>query len=68
MDPLLEPVKEESFKAGLWMLHEETAKLPPLTDRELPQTLLVDRKAETINSFWPSYAEFTSNRCERHFE
>jgi len=68
MDPLLQPVEEEAFKAGLWMLHEETAMLPPLTDRESPRTLLVDQKAETINSFWPSYADFTNTRCERRFQ
>jgi len=37
MDPYLQPREEEVFKAGLWMLHEETAKLPPLTDRESPR-------------------------------
>ena len=41
MDPQLHPIEEEVFKAGLWMLHEETAKLPPLTDRESLRTLLV---------------------------
>ncbi|KDR73425.1 hypothetical protein GALMADRAFT_124495 [Galerina marginata CBS 339.88] len=31
-DPSLQPSEEEVFKAGLWMLHEETSQLPPLTD------------------------------------
>ena len=41
MDSLLQPVEKEVFKAGLWMLHEETGKLPPLINRGLPRTLLV---------------------------
>jgi len=32
MDPHLQAPQEESFKAGLWTLHEKTSKLPPLTD------------------------------------
>jgi len=35
MDPDLQPRQEEIFQAGLWMLHESTSKLPPLTDREI---------------------------------
>ncbi|KAF8163016.1 ras guanine nucleotide exchange factor domain-containing protein [Crassisporium funariophilum] len=32
MDPTLKPNQEQTFKAGLWLLHEKTSKLPPLTD------------------------------------
>ncbi|KAF8964088.1 ras guanine nucleotide exchange factor domain-containing protein [Flammula alnicola] len=32
MNPSLEPIEEEVFKAGLWELHQKTSKLPPLTD------------------------------------
>jgi hypothetical protein len=38
-DPSLLPVTAKVFKAGLWTLQEETAKLLPLTDRESPRTL-----------------------------
>lgn len=32
MAPGLQPVEEKDFKAGLWQLHEQTSRLPPLTD------------------------------------
>ncbi|PPQ89078.1 hypothetical protein CVT25_006450 [Psilocybe cyanescens] len=32
MDPMLQSNKTEDYKAGLWLLHEKTSKLPPLTD------------------------------------
>lgn len=35
MLPSLPPREKEDFKAGLWQLHEQTARLPPLTDRAL---------------------------------
>ena len=31
-DPQISQPHEESFRQGLWVLHQETAKLPPLTD------------------------------------
>lgn len=32
MDPDLQPVQGEDFRDSLWMLHQKTSKLPPLTD------------------------------------
>jgi son of sevenless len=34
MDPDISAPQEQSFREGLWYLHQTTAKLPPLTDRE----------------------------------
>lgn len=31
-NPSLQPNQEQTFKEGLWLLHEKTSKLPPLTD------------------------------------
>lgn len=28
---------QRDFRAGLWMLHEKTSKLPPLADRKFPE-------------------------------
>ena len=33
-DSDLQPTQEQAFKEGLWMLHENTSKLPPLVDRK----------------------------------
>ncbi|KAF8061461.1 hypothetical protein FPV67DRAFT_1509075 [Lyophyllum atratum] len=30
--PTLQPNQEQAFREGLWLLHEKTSKLPPLTD------------------------------------
>ncbi|KAF8906062.1 hypothetical protein CPB84DRAFT_1844704 [Gymnopilus junonius] len=40
MDPSIQASEEEAFKAGLWMLHEETSRLPPLANLTGQVTLL----------------------------
>lgn len=35
MQPELQPVEKQVFENGLWDLHRQTSKLPPLTDRAL---------------------------------
>ncbi|TFK42874.1 ras guanine nucleotide exchange factor domain-containing protein [Crucibulum laeve] len=32
MDPNLQPNQEQDFKESLWLLHQKTSKMPPLTD------------------------------------
>ncbi|KAF5386738.1 hypothetical protein D9615_001785 [Tricholomella constricta] len=34
----LQPKQEQTFREGLWLLHEKTSKLPPLTDYDLAVT------------------------------
>lgn len=33
LNPNLAPSEERTFIDGLWTLHEQTSKLPPLVDR-----------------------------------
>ncbi|RXW24190.1 hypothetical protein EST38_g1647 [Candolleomyces aberdarensis] len=49
-DPDMPPEQNESFRRGLWELHNKTAKLPPLTDLT-GQVELESRHPEFIGSF-----------------
>lgn len=48
MAPDLKPTHEAAFKNGLWMLHQKTHKLPPLTDRKYQEYHTSDHLTEGI--------------------
>jgi hypothetical protein len=60
MGPGLQPVEEQDFKAGLWQLHEQTSKLPPLTDcQSLDNTCFCLFRTQVFNPQCPAKLLFS---------